>query len=86
MSNDKGKLEDLFLCVDAFAVAMKEKLLQKHREGFYGWNEQENLKGISDSLLIHATKQHELGIMRREEVDIANLAMMMWNLKGRLKS
>jgi hypothetical protein len=78
------EIHKLMLAVDAFAAAMKEKLLQKHREGFYGWNEMENFVPIIESILSHAEKMNKPGSLAREEVDIANLAMMIWHLRGKL--
>ena len=62
--------------VDGFANAMKAKLHEKAREGFYGWNESENLAEIRAKLLTHAER-----IVAGEDnqaVDVANLAMMVF--------
>jgi hypothetical protein len=71
--------DPLMNCVDAFAEAMKEKLNKKRGEGWTGWQENENYAGIKESLVYHATVKGIEG----EEVDIANLSMMIWNLNGR---
>jgi hypothetical protein len=76
-------LEKLFSCVDAFADAMKRKLKKKADMGYYGWDEEENYNEIMEKLVRHTIDQN-FSIDASEEVDIGNLAMMIWNLNGRL--
>ena len=73
--------DKLMECVDAFAEAMKKKLRKKRREGYSGWDLQENKAGILQLLSDHVDSQYYNDA--NQEVDIANLAMMIWNLNGR---
>lgn len=61
--------------VDEFAQAMKDKLVQKAREGWSGWD----TPGAKDKIY-HAMLAHGAGIpfAAGQEVDIANFAMMLW--------
>lgn len=61
--------------VDAFAVAMKNKLEKKAREGWSGWDSDESADKIYCAMLAHAAG---VPLARDQEVDIANLAMMLW--------
>lgn len=63
--------------VDAFAVAMKNKLAQKAREGWSGWDSAESVEKIYTTMLAHAAG---VPLAREQEVDIANLAMMLWRM------
>lgn len=64
--------------VDEFAAAMKAKLEQKAREGWGGWDQ----LGAKDKIY-HAMLAQGAGVpfANGQEVDIANLAMMLrlWN-------
>jgi hypothetical protein len=61
--------------VDEFARAMKVKLEQKTREGWNGWDR----IGAKEKIY-HAMLAHGAGVpfADGQEVDIANLAMMLW--------
>lgn len=72
----------LFCCVDAFAAAMKTKLLQKAEEGYKGWDTYGDWHNIEVSLMKHIDMMVKYS-QANEEIDIANLVMMIWNLKGR---
>jgi cellulase/cellobiase CelA1 len=61
--------------VDHFAQAMKTKLAQKAREGWTGWDDQFSADKIYTTMLAHAAG---IPLARGQEVDIANLAMMLW--------
>lgn len=65
--------------VDAFAVVMKKKLEQKAKEGWTGWDSLDAREAIYNNLLAHAAG---FPLAARQEVDIANLAMMLWRLSG----
>lgn len=60
--------------VDAFAAEMKMKLHKKWREGQRGWDDPECAEGIRAALASHVARG------RGQEVDIANLAAMLWNM------
>lgn len=72
----------LMECVDAFAEQMKVKLRKKRAQGFSGWDDENELQYITDIMMQHA---EELAEGKNEAVDLANLAMMIWNLTGRPK-
>src|SRR5688500_8707654 len=68
------ELSALNACVDSFAHAMKEKLMRKWmRDGKAGWDDPEWRDHIRESLTRHVEKG--------DMVDVANLAMMLWNFK-----
>lgn len=58
--------------VDAYAAAMKEKLLRKkRRDGYSGWDRKQNMEGIAGALIEHLPKG--------DYVDVGNLAAFLWN-------
>lgn len=61
--------------VDSFAEAMKAKLAVKAAEGFRGWDRAGFESLICSKLL---TKANLVEFDRKQAVDIANLAMMLW--------
>lgn len=64
--------------VDEFARAMKAKLAQKAHEGWTGWDQPESSLKIWNAMLAQGAA---IPLARGQEVDIANLAMMLWRLK-----
>lgn len=62
--------------VDAFATEMKKKLHKKWREGQRGWDDRECERGIRNALAWHVERG------AGQEVDIANLAAMLWNMRS----
>jgi len=74
-------MEELDLChnVDRFAIAMKEKLIRKAREGFRGWNHGHNKirlrQHFKDHLYRYLTGDDARPIML---IDIANFAFFLW--------
>jgi len=65
--------------VDEFAQAMKLKLAQKAREGWSGWDKPESSIRIWNAMLAQGAA---VPLAKGQEVDIANLAMMLWKLNG----
>ena len=65
--------------VDAFAVAMKEKLILKAFEGRHGGLDGSSRPNVAQSLEEHTQRAHGHA---GQEVDIANLAMMLWVTRG----
>lgn len=63
----------LMECVDVFAEEMKKKLRIKRRQGYSGWDNPDLFSDINIMLKSHMEN------IDGEEVDIANLAMMIWN-------
>lgn len=74
--NVGAELKALNAMVDAFAAEMKKKLKFKMTMGFGGWDNAECLKGIQIGMMANAAKHVLEG---GQEVDIANLAAMIWN-------
>lgn len=72
--NSIAGLEALDALVDAFAAEMKRKLRHKALEGRSGWDDPQNEQFIRDSMLRHVQRG------RGQEVDVANLAAMLWNM------
>jgi hypothetical protein len=66
--------ERLDAMVDDFAFAMKEKLHRKAEQGRSGWDNPANAAVIRAAMLEHAARGPG------QEVDVANLAAMLWNL------
>ena len=63
--------------VDAFASEMKARLREQAMKGYRGWDDPENYQRIADMMLKHAA------VGEGEEVDAANLAMILWSLRRR---
>jgi hypothetical protein len=70
---DIQKLHD---AVDAFAVAMKARLAEKAAQGFEGWDDPDLAETIEENLFDHVRR---LLKGHRQEIDIANFAMMLWH-------
>lgn len=64
--------------VDAFAAAMKAKLHLKHDQGYAGWDDAANLDNIRYLLAVHCRR---LVAGEAQEVDCANLLMMLWRFR-----
>lgn len=69
--------------VGVFAEAMKTKLAQKAREGWTGWDDEASADKIYTTMLAHAAG---IPLAKDQEVDIANLAMMLWHLDAKTYS
>lgn len=69
MATGKLKLEK---AVDKFVKEMKSKLRSKMRCGYSGWDDGYNKKMLEEKI------KHNL--LNKDYVDVANLAMMLWNL------
>jgi len=67
--------ERLRKAVDEFALKMKAKLLEKHAEGYVGWDDAGNYNEIAQ-LLMMTTLQLIEG-EEHQAVNVANYAMMM---------
>ena len=74
-ANISSEIKSLEARVDAFAEKMKAKLKQKYIEGWTGWDDKTLERGIDGRLFEKAV--HTEG----QEVDIANLAAMLWNMR-----
>jgi hypothetical protein len=66
--------------VDAFAAEMKLKLRRKYwREGYTGWDDRSSRSLIEERLGEHVGRLLRGG--EAQEVDVANLAAMLWNFR-----
>ena len=63
--------------VDAFAAEMKARLREQAVKGYRGWDDPENYQRIVEMMVKHAA------VGKGEEVDVANLAMILWSLRRR---
>jgi len=69
------ELSALNMAVDVFAAHMKVKLAEKAAAGWSGWNVN-GYSSIIASRLLHKANLVEYD--RKQAVDVANLAMMLW--------
>lgn len=65
--------------VDAFAAAMKSKLVAKAQEGRKGWDDPHAREAIYTAMLAHAAG---VPMAAGQEVDVANFAMMLWRMRS----
>ena len=63
--------------VDDFASEMKARLREQAIKGYRGWDDPENYQRIVEMMVKHAA------VDEGKEVDAANLAMILWNLRRR---
>ena len=63
--------------VDAFAAEMKARLREQAMKGYSGWDEPQNYQRILAMMMQHAA------VGEGEEVDAANLAMILWSMRRR---
>lgn len=77
--NITAELDALETLSKKFSRAMFGKLRQKFFEGYHGWNDEKEFPTyiLKEKLLQHIKK----GFDEDNCVDIANLAMMIWNHK-----
>ena len=71
--DDFAGLKALYALVDAFSEEMKSKLRTKYIAGRSGWDDLANADGIRAAMIEHANRG------TGQEVDVANLAAMLWN-------
>lgn len=64
--------------VDKFTVVMKARLAEKAREGWSGWDDPASKDKIYTAMLAQGAG---VKYAKDQEVDIANLAMMLWRLR-----
>jgi len=73
----QGEIDRLNQAVDEFAAEMKARLREQALKGYRGWDEPENYERIVEMMMQHAA------VGEGEEVDAANLAMILWSLRRR---
>jgi len=71
------EIDRLYQAVDAFAVEMKARLREQALKGYRGWDDPAQYQRILEMLLTRASAAEG------EEVDTANLAMILWHLRRR---
>ena len=71
------EIERLNRVVDEFAAEMKARLREQAVKGYRGWDDAENYQRILATLVEHAAASEG------EEVDTANLAMILWSMRRR---
>ncbi|MGH8548592.1 MAG: hypothetical protein ACRERU_08340 [Methylococcales bacterium] len=63
--------------VEAFAIEMKARLREQAIRGCRGWDDPASYLRITEMMLEHAA------VSPGQEVDVANLAMILWYLRRR---
>ena len=71
------EIERLSRVVDDFTEEMKARLREQAIKGYRGWDDPENYRQILAMMMEHAS------VSLGQEVDAANLAMILWYLRRR---
>jgi len=71
------EINRLYEAVDAFATEMKARLREQAMKGYRGWDDPEQYERIVEMMMQH------VAVAEGEEVDAANLAMILWSLRRR---
>ncbi len=71
------EIERLSQAVDEFAAEMKARLREQAIKGYRGWDDPAQYERIVAMMMQHAA------VAEGEEVDAANLAMILWSLRRR---
>ena len=74
------EIDRLDQAVDDFASEMKARLREQAMKGYRGWDDPENYQRIVDMMAEHAA------VAEGQEVDAANLAMILWSVRRRAGS
>ena len=74
---DWAWLRALERCVEVFSEDMLYKLKNKFLQGYDGWDDPNTLDFLKESLKSHMDKG--------DMVDVANLAMFIWNIENGAK-
>ena len=73
----REEISRLDQAVDDFAAEMKARLREQAMKGYRGWDNPENYERILQMMMKYAA------VAEGEEVDAANLAMILWRLRRR---
>jgi len=73
----------LIQCADRFANAMKARLLEMMFKGYRGWDNRSFSPNFRTMLIQYAQEVCE---GKLSEVDTANVAMILWNLREKEKN
>lgn len=71
----QAEINRLDQAVDEFASEMKARLREQAMKGYRGWDEPQNYQRILEMMMQHAA------VAEGEEVDAANLAMILWSMR-----
>ena len=71
------EIDRLYEAVDAFAAEMKARLREQAVKGYRGWDDPANYERIVEML------RRRSAVAEGEEVDTANLAMILWRMRRR---
>ena len=69
------EIDRLYEAVDGFAAEMKARLREQAVKGYRGWDDPANYERIVEMLMRRAAAAEG------EEVDTANLAMILWRMR-----
>lgn len=69
------EIDRLYSTVDNFAAEMKARLREQVIKGYRGWDDPTRYLEITEMMMKHAT------VSPGQEVDAANLAMILWYLR-----
>jgi hypothetical protein len=76
-ASTQEEIERLNQVVDEFAAEMKARLREQAVKGYRGWDNPEHYQRVLTMLVEHAAASEG------EEVDTANLAMILWSMRRR---
>ena len=71
------EIERLNQAVDDFAAEMKARLREQALKGYRGWDDPANYQRMLEMMMEH------MSMCEGEEVDVANLAMILWSMRHR---
>lgn len=77
-------IDKLCALVDQFAAIMKDRLIEKARAGYSGWDQHDFQLVMQTQLGVKsatATYSHDPVESAKGYLDCANLAMFLWNLE-----
>jgi len=77
-----AELLALYRAVDAFAQAMKDKLHDKHTDGWTGWRDMRDAE-LVDRIVAHLPSMVDPEAW--DPVDVANFAAFAWRNRGGAK-
>ena len=69
------EIERLYQTVDHFCAEMKARLREQAIKGYRGWDDPANYHRITEMMMKHTA------VSFGQEVDTANLAMILWYLR-----
>lgn len=71
------EIERLNQVVDEFTIEMKARLREQAIKGYRGWDDPAYYQQITEMMMEH------VAVSQGQEVDAANLAMILWYLRQR---